>query len=447
MKHIRIKKGHDLRIAGRPEKLIQTAGTPRQLKVEPPNFSGIKPKLLVKEGDSVKIGTPLFYDKLHPRVKFTSPGGGVIAGIKFGERRRIEEIVIELSANEAAAEFGVNDSSALSADEIKTQLLESGLWPVIRQRPFSRIADPETEPKAIFISARPTAPFAPDIEFLLGENSEGFQAGLDILAKLTAGKVNLVIPENTKTQCLAKADNVELYTISGPHPAGNVGIQIHHIDPIRPGEIIWYVSVQDVMAIGRLFTKGQLSVEKVVCLGGSALSKNHYLKIRRGMLMKDILKNNEIAGEARMISGDVLTGRKTSLENCVGFYDEIISVIPEGRERKLLGWMRPGWDVYSLTNAFFSRLRPKEDMVLTTNRNGGVRAIVPFGNWESVLPMEILPTYLIKSILARDIDDMEKLGIYECDPEDFALCAFACTSKQEVSEIVREGLEYIETEG
>lgn len=201
------------------------------------------------------------------------------------------------------------------------------------------------------------------------------------------------------------------------------------------------------MAIGNLFSKGQLPLEKVICVGGSSLSEHLYLKIRRGMLVKDILKDNTISGEARLISGDVLTGRKTGLENCLGFYDEILSVIPEGRERRFLGWMRPGWDVYSLTNAFFSRLRPRSDSILTTNRNGGVRAIVPFGNWESVLPMEILPTYLIKSILARDIDDMEKLGIYECDPEDFALCAFACTSKQEVSEIVKEGLEFIEAEG
>ncbi len=450
MKHIRIKKGHDLRIAGKPEKVIRSLAAPQQLKIEPLNFPGIKAKLLVKEGDVVKLGSPLFFDKLHPPVKFTAPGGGKISGIRFGDRHRIEEIILDLSAEEGAVDFGAHDSNAisnLSASDIKENLLESGLWPVLRQRPFSKIADPATEPKAIFISAKRTAPFAPDIEFLLTKNSAGFQTGLDILAKLTPGKVNLVIPENSNSVSLTEARNVELYSISGPHPAGNVGIQIHHINPIKAGDIVWYLDVQEVMAIGQLFSSGKLPVEKIICAGGSSLAKQHYLKIRRGMLLKDILKDNPISGEARIISGDVLTGKAVGLENSLGFYDEIVSVIPEGRKRQFLGWLKPGWDTYSLSNTFFSRLRPQKDAVLTTNRNGGVRAIVPFGNWESVLPMDILPNYLVKSTLARDIDDMEKLGIYECDPEDFALCAFACTSKQEVSRIIEEGLEFIEAEG
>lgn len=450
MKSFKIKKGHDLKLAGAPDKVFREVGRPRILRIEPPDFQGIKPKLVAKLDTEVKIGSPLFIDKLNPSVNFASPAGGKVTHIEFGERRRIERIEITLDTTEAhmvLKTYSASDLDSLSADAVRDHMLTSGIWPVIRQRPFSKVANPGSVPKAIFISAMPTAPFSPDMDFILSKNNEGFQSGLNLLAKLTSGKVNLVLPERCDNPALKNAKNVDIYSFSGPHPAGNVGIHIHHINPIRTGETVWYVSVQDVQAIGNLFLTGKLPVEKVISIGGSALSEKHYAKVRRGISFEDILKNNKVAEDSRLISGDVLTGRKSKLNSGLGYYDEQISVIPEGRQRHFMGWLSPGFKEYSLSNTFFTKVMGRKENILNTNFNGGKRAIIEFGNWENVLPMNILPTYLVKSILARDIEEMEKLGIYECDPEDFALCAFACTSKQEVAQIIRKGLDFIEKEG
>ena len=437
MAHIKIKKGHNIRISGQPKKVVLEAIQSTQLKVIPLDYKGIKPKLMVKVGDEVNIGTPLYYDKLQPTVKFSSPGSGTISDIKYGERRRIEEIVISLEDKEEFETFKKYDESeitVLNSDDIKGQLLASGLWVAIRQRPFSKIANPETTPKSIFISAYSTAPLAPSQEYLLAENVEGFQSGLNILSKLTSGKVNLVIDKKSNFEPFVNAKNVEIHTVSGPHPAGNVGIHIHHID-------------QDVKAIGELFLTGKYPTTKLVAVGGSCVEKHHYIRTRRGAVIGDLLKDNPAKDDVRIITGDVLTGRKTTIDSSVGFYDELITIIPEGRKRRFMGWALPGFDRYTLSNSFLSKMTGNKEFSLDTNQNGGERAIVPFGSWESVLPMDILPTFLVKSILARDIEEMEKLGIYECDEEDFALCAFSCPSKLEITEIIRQGLELMEKEG
>ncbi|MBC8213404.1 MAG: Na(+)-translocating NADH-quinone reductase subunit A [Candidatus Marinimicrobia bacterium] len=450
MAHIKIKKGHNIRIAGHPEQVVHNTIQLTRLTIIPLDYKGIKPKLLVKVGDEVKIGTPLFFDKLQPSVKFTSPGGGTVSDIKFGERRRIEEIVINLNKKESAESFKKYDESlitGLNSTEIKEQLLSSGLWTVIRQRPFSKIANPELTPKSIFVSTYATAPLAPNQEFLLSENSEGFQSGLNILSKLTSSVVNLVNDKKSDFDLFTKAKNVELHTITGPHPAGNVGIQIHHIDPIKQGDVVWTISPQDVKAIGELFLTGKYPTTKLVAIAGDGVEKQHYLKTRRGAVISDLLKDNPLNEDVRIITGDVLTGRKTTIDSAVGFYDNLVTIIPEGRKRLFMGWALPGLNRYSLSNSFLSKLLGKKEFSLDTNQNGGERAIVPFGSWESVLPMDILPTFLVKSILAQDIDEMEKLGIYECDEEDFALCAFSCPSKLEITEIIQQGLELVEKEG
>ncbi len=450
MAHIKIKKGHNIRISGQPKKVVLEAIQSTQLKVIPLDYKGIKPKLMVKVGDEVNIGTPLYYDKLQPTVKFSSPGSGTISDIKYGERRRIEEIVISLEDKEEFETFKKYDESeitVLNSDDIKGQLLASGLWVAIRQRPFSKIANPETTPKSIFISAYSTAPLAPSQEYLLAENVEGFQSGLNILSKLTSGKVNLVIDKKSNFEPFVNAKNVEIHTVSGPHPAGNVGIHIHHIDPIKQGDVVWVVSPQDVKAIGELFLTGKYPTTKLVAVGGSCVEKHHYIRTRRGAVIGDLLKDNPAKDDVRIITGDVLTGRKTTIDSSVGFYDELITIIPEGRKRRFMGWALPGFDRYTLSNSFLSKMTGNKEFSLDTNQNGGERAIVPFGSWESVLPMDILPTFLVKSILARDIEEMEKLGIYECDEEDFALCAFSCPSKLEITEIIRQGLELMEKEG
>ena len=448
---IRLKKGHDLAITGKPEKSVVNAGPPARLKIRPADFRGIKPKLMVKVGDHVKTGSPVFYSKASPDMFVTAPGSGRIMNIVVGERRVVREIVIDLDRAESFEEFEkFNEQSvvSLSPERIKQQLLRSGLWPVIRQRPFSSVANPEKQPKAVFISAMPTAPFSPDMDYVLDQDATGFQMGLSILKRLTGATVHLVAGKKSSSALLAGAKDVVHHRFSGPHPAGNVGIHIHHIAPIRNrDDIVWYVSLQDVLRIGRLFLKGRLPVEKIVTVGGEPIEKKHYVKIRQGMMLKDVLWGNHIEQNARLISGDVLTGLKSSPEDPLGFYHETVSVIPENPGRDFIGWLRPGLHRYSVTNLFLSRLVNNRGAHLDTRMHGSPRVIIPFGNIESVLPMDILPTFLIKMIIARDIDEMEKLGIYECDPEDFALCTFVDASKMEVAEIIREGLEYVEKNG
>ncbi len=447
---IRLKKGHDIPLAGRPEKQLVNAGAPSCLKVRPADFCGIKPKLVVKAGDRVKRGSPLFYSKNAPDLVVTAPGSGRITNIVLGERRAIEEIVIDPDKTESFKEFErYNERSiaSLSREKLQEQLFRSGLWPVIRQRPFSIVADPEKPPKAVFISAMPTAPFAPDTDFLLNEDAAGLQTGISLLKKLAGSPVHLVTRKNCP-HLLSEAKDCVLHHFSGPHPAGNVGIHIHHIAPIRHrDDIVWYLSLQDVLRIGRLFLHGTLPVEKIVAVGGESVGKQHYRKIRQGMMLKDVLRGNPVEHNSRLISGDVLTGAKSSPEDPLGFYHETISVIPENTGHELLGWLLPGLHHYSATNLFVSRFLGSRQAQLDTRLHGSKRVIIPFGSIESVLPMDILPTFLIKMILARDIDEMEKLGIYECDPEDFALCSFIDASKMEVAEIIRDGLEYMRNNG
>ena len=451
MKEIRLKKGHDILLAGRPEKQLVPAGQPALLKIRPADFRGIKPKLMVKEGDHVKTGSPVFFSKTSPDLVVTSPGSGRIVRIVSGERRAVNEIVIDLDRTESFEEFErFNEQSvaSLSPKKVKEQLLRSGLWPVIRQRPFSCVADPEKSPKAIFVSAMSTAPLAPDMAYVLEQGSVGFQMGLSVLKRLAGSPVHLVAGKNSASTLLGEAKDVVQHRFSGPHPAGNVGIHIHHIAPIRSrDDIVWYVSLQDVLRIGRLFLTGRLPVEKIVTVGGESVEKRHYIKIRHGMMLKDVLWGNRVEQNSRLISGDVLTGLKSSPEDPLGFYHETVSVIPERADRDFIGWLKPGLHKYSITNLFLSRLLKNRGAQLDTRMHGSPRVIIPFGNIESVLPMDILPTFLIKMILARDIDEMERLGIYECDPEDFALCSFVDASKMEIAEIIREGLEYVEENG
>lgn len=451
MKEIRLKKGHDILLAGQPEKRLIIAGQPALLKIRPADFHGIKPKLMVKEGDHVKTGSPVFSSKAAPDLFVTSPGSGRIARIVFGKRRVINEVAINLDKTESFEEFERFNEQAvasLSSERIKTQLLRSGLWPVIRQRPFSCVADPEKMPKAVFVPAMSTAPFAPDMDYLLDQDATGFQMGLSILKKLAGNPVHLVAGKNSANILLREAKDIVPHRFGGPHPAGNVGIHIHHIAPIRSrDDIVWYVSLQDVLRIGKLFLTGRLPVGKIVTVGGESVEKRHYIKIRHGMMLKDVLWGNRVEQNSRLVSGDVLTGLKSSPEDPLRFYHETVSVIPERADREFMGWLKPGLRKYSVTNLFLSRLVKNRGAKLDTRMHGSPRVIIPFGNIESVLPMDILPTFLVKMILARDIDEMERLGIYECDPEDFALCSFVDASKMEIADIIREGLEYVEENG
>ena len=325
-------------------------------------------------------------------------------------------------------------------------MLEAGVWPFIRQRPYSVVANPLDVPKAIFISAFNSAPLAPDNDFIVHGHGELFQLGLDAIAKLTNGVVNLnVSGKNKASGVFTNSKNVEINTVSGPHPAGNVGIQIHHIDPINKDEKIWYLEPQSVLIIGSLFKEGIFDPTRVVALAGSQVSKPKYYKTTIGISIKSILTDNSIAENSRFISGDPLTGTQIEEEGYLGFYDDQITVLPEGGDPEFMGWAAPGFNKFSLSRTFTSWLSNKA-YNLNTAINGEHRAFVMSGQYEKVFPMDIYPVHLIKAILVNDIELMENLGIYEVAPEDFALCEFACTSKTDVQKIVREGLDLVQKE-
>lgn len=443
-KTYKIKKGLNIPLKGNAEKVLNNAGRSREYAIKPPDFYGVVPKMLVQKGEQVKVGSPLFYNKYNEMVIFTSPVSGVFKGVVRGEKRRIMEVRIDASEEDDYMDFGSADPKNISSDRIIEKLLSSGLWATIRQRPYSIIANPEDRPKSIFISAFDTSPLAPDMDFLVNGQEESFQTGLYALAQLTEGKVHLSINEKDNlSEAFTNAKNVQINKFTGPHPAGNVGIQIHHIDPLNPGEVVWYIDVQNVIMIGRLFRKGIYDPRKIIAVTGSEIIKPRYWRIIQGASIKNLMENNLIMDEdhLRFISGNVLTGSKIRRDGFVGFYDSQVTVIPESNKPEFLGWLFPGINKYSTSGTFLSSFTPWKKHRIDTKLHGGNRAFVLTGKYEKVLPMDIYPVQLLKAIMINDIELMEKLGIYEIAPEDFALCEFICPSKIEVQTIIREGLD------
>ncbi|MPQ45892.1 Na(+)-translocating NADH-quinone reductase subunit A [Marinifilum sp. N1E240] len=439
----KIKKGLDIKLIGKAEKVLEKADRSETYAIKPTDFPGLTPKLKVKVDAEVKAGSPLFFDKYCPEVNFASPVSGKVIAVNRGERRKILEVVIQADAEIQYEEFKKADPNGLSREEIKEELLKSGLWSFVRQRPYDVIANPSDTPKAIFISAFDTAPLAADVDFLLEGEAEAFQAGIDALAKLTDGKVHLNInPNMNQAKVFSDVKNASVNQFSGAHPAGNAGVQIHHLDPINKGEIAWVVSPQEVVFIGRLFNKGIYDVSRKVALCGSEVKTPCYFEMISGASVRNVLKGKLKDDEKiRVISGNVLTGTHISEDNYLGAYDSQITVIPEGDQFEFLGWAMPGLKKFSMSKTFFSWMTPKREYRLDANLNGEHRAYVVTGEYEKVLPMDVLPVHLIKSILIEDIDQMEQLGIYEVAPEDFALCEFVCTSKINVQDIIRKGID------
>jgi len=446
-KVIKIKKGLNIKMHGAAEKIIKKTDQAEYYAVKPTDFQGIRPKLVVKVGDKVKAGTSLFYDKFQPEVQFTAPVSGEIVEINRGERRVILEIVIKADATIEYEKFNVSDPSRLSKEEIVDVMQKSGLWPTIRQRPYSTIANPEDTPKAIFITAFDSAPLAADMDYVAMDCGDSFQKGIDILSKLTEGTIHLNInADYPASDTYTKAKGVQINKFTGPHPSGNVGIQINKIDPINKGDIVWYTYPQEIIAIGRLFEKGIYDATKIIALTGSEVKNPIYHKLIGGASIKNIVSGNVTEGEHRYIGGNVLTGSKISHNGYVGYYDNQVTVIPEGKYYEFFGWALPGFKKHSASRAVFSWLLPNKKFKLDTNFHGGNRAYVMSGEYDKVFPMDIYPVQLIKSILVEDIDKMEQLGIYEVDEEDFALCEYVCTSKTEVQSIIRTGLDLMRKE-
>ena len=440
---IKIKKGLDIKLLGEAEKYISEISSTK-FALKPPDFNGVFPKLFVKEGDTVKAGTPVFFNKYRDNIIFTSPVSGKITEIHRGAKRKMLEIRIEADGKMEYESFGTSDPASMTKEQITEKMLKSGTWSYIRQRPYSIIANPEDTPKAIFVSAFDSAPLAPDFDFLVKNEEKAFQTGLDVIAKLTSGKVHLNVREGkTTSNIFIQAKGVQINQFSGPHPAGNVGIQIHKIDPINKGDIVWYLNPQDLIIIGKLFLDGKYDASKLIALTGSEINNPQYCKVISGCSMIPILENNTKSANSRYISGNVLTGSKVDKDGYLGFYDKQVTVIPEGNYYEFFGWGMPRFDKFSFSKSFFSWITPNKKYKLDTNINGGHRAFVLTGEYEKVFPMDIYPMQLLKAIMVKDIDLMENLGIYEVDEEDFALCEFIDVSKTEMQATVREGLDYM----
>ena len=444
---IKIRKGLNIKLKGQADKILLQAPGSKTYAVKPVDFQSLVPSITAKPCEEVKVGSTLFCDKYRPEIKYSSPVSGKVLSILRGERRRIIAVVVEDDGNHTALEFRKGDPEGMTREQVVQNLLESGMWPMIRQRPYNIVAGPEDTPKAIFISGFDTAPLAPDYDFIMKDQMDDFQWGINALKKLTPGKIHLnqdVTVPSVKT--FANVRHVQLNNFSGPHPAGNVGIQIHHIDPINKNEKVWVVQPQEVAAIGRLFKTGRYDPQMIVALTGSEVKKPLYYRVIRGAEVASIVDGNVHEGDVRLISGNVLQGSSVAADGHLGYFAYQLTAIPEGRHFEMFGWMMPGLKKFSASRTFLSWLMPNKRYRLDTNMHGGERAYVMTGEYNRVLPMDILPVQLIKSILVQDFDKMEQLGIYEVCEEDLALCEFVCTSKIPVTSILRQGLDAIRKE-
>jgi Na+-transporting NADH:ubiquinone oxidoreductase subunit A len=441
---INISKGFDINLSGEAANKTISINSHASFAIKPSDFIGItRPKLLVNIGDEVKAGTPVLFDKLSENIMYCSPVSGEIIEIVRGPKRRIEEIRIlsdKKNIYTKHKKFSNSDLDKLKRDEVLNILTSSGVWPHVIQRPFGLVADPNVKPKAIHISFFDTHPLAPSSNVLYKNQILYIKSALNIISKLTDGKVHLNHNQDSINDF--KIEGYENNLFSGPHPSGNVGIQIHHIDPVNKGDVVWSTSPQGLIEIGKLFIEGKYDASKTICLVGSEVIEPQYYSFISGASLNNLLNKNTSNNNLRIISGNVLTGTSVSADGYLGFYDSMVTVIPEGNKHEFLGWVMPVISKISFQRAFglFSFLNPKKKYHLDTNTNGELRAFVQTGVLEKVLPMDILITYLIKAILAEDFDEMEELGIYELVEEDVALCEFVDVSKNDLQQILRNGL-------
>lgn len=442
-KDIRIRKGLDIKLVGEAEKVTVNATRSNVFAIKPDDFHGIIPKVIARQGTEVKAGEPLFHSKSNEKMLFPSPVSGEILEIVRGAKRKILTFKILADKEQQYADFGVKDVNAMDGDAIKTHLLASGCWPFIKQRPYDVIANPDTAPKAIFISGYTTAPLAADCDYVLEGKENELQAAVTALSKLTEGEVHVSVGKKGKSP-LAGLNNITTHTVSGPHPAGNVSVQIAKIDPINKGEAVWVINPQDLVIIGEVLLAGKFNAERTIALAGSSVKSPKYFKTKIGAEVSSVVYNSGVndEGNIRVISGDVLTGENVKPDGYLGYYHNTISVIPEGDDYELFGWNKPIFNKISPSRALtFSWLFPNKKYDLNTNTNGEHRAFVVTGSYESVFPFDIYPLQLLKACAVNDLDAMEQLGMYEVAPEDFALTEFICVSKQPHQQIIREGLD------
>lgn len=441
-KDITIRRGLSIRLQGEAEKNLAKAPRSRTFAIRPSDFHLITPKMVVKEGAKLQVGDTIFYSKSNEAIKFVSPVSGTLTAIERGAKRVITEILIEAEHEDTFKDFGQKDPNGMSGDEIKNHLLASGCWPFIKQRPYDVVANPEVAPRDIFVSGYTTAPLAADLDFTLSGKEAELQAAITALSKMTSGNVHISVGKKSSSPLSGMTDCV-LHKVSGPHPAGNVGTQIAKIGPVNKGETVWTVAAQDLVIIGELLLTGKFNAARVIALAGSSVKNPKYYTTRIGSEVSTFVYDAGLNEEnVRVISGDVLTGTKISPKRHLGYYDNTVSVIPEGNDYDLFGWNKPLFNKISTSRALtFSWMFPKKKFKLDTNTNGEHRAFVLTGNYEQVFPMDIYPMQILKACMVQDLDAMEALGMYEVAPEDFSLTEFICVSKQPHQQIIRDGLD------
>ena len=443
---VKISKGLNINLKGAPVAEFTSVAPAKFYALMPSDFTRITPKVVVKPEDKVKAGAPLFFDKENPELQFVSPVSGTVVAVNRGERRRVLSVVVESDGKFESVEYKAKDILSLSADEVKADLLKAGLFAFIRQRPYDVIAAPGDTPRAIYVSAFDSKPLAVDFEIALKGNEEDFQTGLDALSRIAP--VHLGLCACQKSAALNVAKNVTTTIFKGPHPAGNVGVQINKTAPVNKGEIVWTIGAEEVIFIGRLFNRGKIDFTRTVALVGSEVKNPSYSKMVLGAQISGLINGRlEEKYELRIIDGNVLTGKKTTADGYLGAFSNEITVIPEvmgGAE--MLGWIAPRFSMLSTSRSYFSWLMPGRKYTVDARIKGGERHMIMSNEYDKVFPMDIYPEYLIKAIITGNIDKMEQLGIYEVAPEDFALCEFVDSSKLELQRIVREGLDKLRAE-
>jgi Na+-transporting NADH:ubiquinone oxidoreductase subunit A len=448
--HFSIKKGLDLPISGKPEQTIYDGNKVNSVAILGNEYVGMRPTMMVEEGQKVKLGQPLFTDKKNPGVQFTSPGAGTVKAINRGAKRALQSVVIDLEGDDEITfkQYDLNKLDNLKRSDITKNLIDSGLWLAFRTRPYSRSPAVDAIPHAIFVTAIDTNPLAADPSIIINEHAEDFKHGLTILSQLTEGKVYVCQAPDTALPVNQKS-NIEVHTFSGPHPAGLAGTHIHLLDPVNASKSVWTVGYQDVIAIGKLFTTGRLWVERIIAFAGPLVNKPRLIRTRLGASTQDLVLGEVQNIPSRIVSGSVLHGHTANnWAAYLGRFHNQISVIAEGIERELLGWIRPGGKgKFSSLNVFFSSILGQKEVALTTSQNGSPRAMVPVGVFERVMPLDILPTQLLRSLLVKDTDTAQALGCLELDEEDLSLCSFVCSGKYDYGPALRSNLTQIEIEG
>ncbi|EHN8852862.1 Na(+)-translocating NADH-quinone reductase subunit A [Enterobacter hormaechei] len=445
----RIRKGLDLPISGVPEQHVTTGASIHHVAIVGDDYVGMRPAMLVQEGDRVIKGQALFEDKKNPGVMFTAPASGTVVAIHRGERRVLQSVVIQIEGDEKRefARFDAADLATLSRDAVQTQLLESGVWTALRTRPYSKTPVPGTVPAAIFVTAIDTNPLSADPQPLILAERKAFDAGLTVLTRLTPGKVHVCQASGGKLGGHPQGQ-VAFNEFAGPHPAGLVGTHIHFLEPVSLTKQVWHLNYQDVIAIGKLFTTGELCAERIIAIGGPQATQPRLVRTLLGADLTALLAGETKEGENRIISGSVLSGRHaTGPMAWLGRFHLQVSVVLEGREKELFGWVLPGAEKYSVTRTTLGHFLRRKLFNFSTSTNGGERAMVPIGNYERVMPLDILPTVLLRDLLAGDTDGAQALGCLELDEEDLALCTYVCPGKYEYGPVLREVLTRIEQEG